>query len=88
MFLKHDEKPDEPNRNNFFIWEVPPITKVNPRTKVDILDRLGHYIQTELLSRHKKREAPKDQSAARYGIPCPITDLANDLYDTAHTNGC
>lgn len=86
MFLKHDEKPDDPNRNNFFIWEVPPITKVNPRIKADILNRLGHYIQTELLSRHKKWEAKRDQSEARYGIPCPITDLANDLYDTAHTN--
>ncbi|MCB2212180.1 hypothetical protein KQI52_08735 [bacterium] len=86
MFLKHDEKPDDPNHNNFFIWEVPGITKVNPRIKQEILDRLGHYIQTELLSRYKKWEAQKDHSTARYGIPCPITDLANDLYDTAHTN--
>jgi len=86
MFLKHDEKPDDPNRNNFFIYEVPGITKVNPRIKQEILDRLGHYIRTELLSWYKKWEAEKDQSAARYGIACPITDLANDLYDTAHTN--
>ena len=43
--------------------------------------QLGYYVRTELKYRFKAI----DSGNARYSIPCPITELAMDLYDSAHT---
>ncbi|GBE30395.1 hypothetical protein BMS3Bbin04_01428 [bacterium BMS3Bbin04] len=86
VFLAANEKPTSPDDNNFFIYKVPAIKKLNPIIKEEIRERFGHYLQTELLSRYKKWEAQQQSSTARYGIPCPITDLEKDLYDSAQTN--
>jgi len=86
VFLVADEKPTNPDHNNFFIYKVPAIKKLNPHIREEIRERFGHYMRTELKKRHKKWEAQQQTSTARYGIPCPITDLEKDLYDSAQTN--
>ena len=86
LYLVSGEKPSSPDRNNFFIYQVPGIRQLNPRIKDEIRERFGHYVRTELHSRYKKWEAQQAQSTARYSIPCPITKFAEDLYDSAQTN--
>lgn len=81
LFLVAGEKPTNPNNNNFFIYKVPPVKEINPRIKEQILERLGCYIQSELKQRHENWE----EGNARYCIPCPITELAENLYDSSFT---
>jgi len=85
LFLVKDERPDDRNRNNFFIYQVGQIPAVIPNFKQEILKRLGHYIQTELKDRYLQWEATRENSQARYGIPCPITQFEIDLFDSAQT---
>ena len=85
IFLVAGERPTDPNNNNFFIYKVPPVKEVNPRIKTEILERLGHYIQTELKQRYLNWQAVETESKARYSIPCPITRLADDLYISSLT---
>jgi hypothetical protein len=81
LFLVAGEKPTDQNNNNFFIYKVMPAREINPRIKAEILERLGHYIQTEL----KQRYEGWTEGNARYSIPCPITPLAEDLYSSSQT---
>jgi len=85
LFLVSDERPINPDQNNFFIHKVPPVVNINPRIKEEILDRLGHYIYTELKERYERWLQELPTNSARYGIPCPITPLAEDLYVSAKT---
>lgn len=85
MFLVPDEKPTSPDNNNFFIYQVPPVTQINPRIKKEILERLGWYMRTELRKRYEEWKVRQIESACRYGIPCPITQLELDLYGSAMT---
>ena len=81
LFLVSGEKPTSANNNNFFIYKVPPVKEINPKIKEQIFERLGYYIQTEL----KERYENWTEGSSRYSIPCPITPLAVDLYDSSQT---
>lgn len=83
IHLVKEERPTDPNSNNFFMYRVQAVPAIIPNFKELVLQRLGWYIQTELKARYESWEAEKSVSQARYGIPCPITSYESQLFDGA-----
>lgn len=86
VFLKWKEEPESDNTNNFFIYRVPPVLagKIDSQLQQKVLDRLGHYVRSELKSRYEAL-SKQDRSNSRYILNAPITHFAKELFASSKT---
>lgn len=83
LYVEKTEKPNNPNNNQFFVWEFPAISKkIDGTFNQKLKERLGHYIRTEL----KTVFDNINKSYTRYGIPVPITTYEEQLFENNTTN--
>ncbi len=87
LAVKESEKPEGDKDNNFFFYNIPNITsgKRDRNLKDELKKRLGHYCRTELKERYDRIMANPDPRC-RYVIPCPITELGKELYNSGKTD--
>ena len=78
LYVSRKEMPADEFNNQFFVYEFPPITKaMDPRIQEEILNRLGHYIRTELKSVYINIK----NYGYRYSIQVPITEEEKALFN-------
>jgi len=83
LFVTRDEEPKNELNNQFFVYEVPPISgplDVNIQEKLE--KRLGHYIRTELKDVYNNL----NRNGCRYGIKVPITEEEKGLFRDSVSN--
>ena len=77
---------DESN-NQFFVLEYTKSLKNRDRKFGEkILDRIGHYIRTELKQVYEKMIADPDNDQHRYGLAVPVTDDEKRLFSLGVTS--
>lgn len=82
MYVKKEELPTDEANNQFFVFEFNMFEgTLDNMIQQQLLDRLGHYIQTELKSVFNSLEISK----FRYSIPVPITNEERDLFNSNTT---
>lgn len=86
MYVEKDEKPTDEFNNQFFVYELPQVSKKDRDSgiKFKLRDRLGHYIRTELLDVYNN--IPIFEKSPRYTIPVPITEAEVRLFEDNTTN--
>ncbi|MCP4583780.1 MAG: hypothetical protein GY839_19390 [candidate division Zixibacteria bacterium] len=77
LYVSREEMPSDEYNNQFFVFEFPPIQKaMDPKIQEKILNRLGHYIRTELKSVYDTIQ----NAGYRYSIQVPITNEEKALF--------
>ena len=83
IYVKRDELPTDSKNNQFFVYELPPIkTGINTDIQSDLVNRLGHYIRTEL----KQVYEGLNMDGYRYSIDVPITPEEKLLFQCSTTD--
>lgn len=87
MYAAREEAPTNDANNQFFVYEFPDLSAtIDPQLSDKILDRLGHYIRTELKTVYDRL----DTAGYRYSISVPITQeeeamFKSNVTDIEHT---
>jgi len=82
MYVKKEELPTDEANNQFFVFEFKKFDgTLDNMIQQQLLDRLGHYIRTELKSIFNSLTTEK----FRYSIPVPITKEERDLFNSNTT---
>ena len=77
LFVSREEMPTDTKNNQFFVYEFPVFTgSIDPALQQKVLDRLGHYIRTELKTIYDGLPS----NGFRYSINVPITDEEKELF--------
>lgn len=77
LYVSREEEPTDDRNNQFFVYEFPPISgALDNQIQQKLVDRLGHYVRTEL----KTVWGSLDTSGYRYSISVPITDEEMALF--------
>jgi hypothetical protein len=81
-----NEKPAHERDNQFFMLTLTERPKnLNSKIKVELRERVGYYVRTELRTRFLKWQASGIESQNRYSLPCPITDNMLYVYESSKT---
>ena len=82
LYLKKEELPTDESNNQFFVMEFKKFEQeIDNSFQQAVIDRLGHYIRTELKTVYDSLELEK----YRYSIPVPITKEERDLFNVNTT---
>lgn len=82
LYLKKEELPGDEANNQFFVMEFKRFDgDIDNTILQDIIDRLGHYIRTELKAVYESLDTKK----YRYSIPVPITKEERALFNSNTT---
>jgi hypothetical protein len=77
IFVERDEIPTDDANNQFFVYEFKKFEgKIDKEYSQKIVDRLGHYIRTEL----KEVFDHLPQDGYRYSVATPITEAERSLF--------
>lgn len=81
-----NEKPTFESDNQFFMLTLTERPKnLNSSIKVDLRERIGYYVRTELRTRFLKWQASGVETKNRYSMPCPITPDMLYVYESSKT---
>lgn len=82
LYLKKEELPTDESNNQFFVMEFKKFEQeIDNSFQQAVIDRLGHYIRTELKTVYDSLELER----YRYSIPVPITKEERDLFNVNTT---
>jgi energy-coupling factor transporter ATP-binding protein EcfA2 len=82
LYLKKEELPMDESNNQFFVMEFKQFEQeIDNSFQEAFIDRLGHYIRTEL----KRVYESLDTKKYRYSIPVPITKEERALFNSNTT---
>jgi len=82
VFVRSEEIPTDSWNNQFFVYEFPELEgRPDAQIQKKILERLGHYIRTEL----KTVFNGLDLKGVRYSIDVPITEYEEALFSNNKT---
>ncbi len=76
VFAEKRELPTTPDENQFFVYEMQPLKNRDVNIKKKLVDRLGHYIDTELKDLYDNMPT----NNYRYQISVPITDAEKRIF--------
>jgi len=77
----------EEDNNQFFVLEFTERLKTRDRKFLEkIMDRIGHYIRTELKQVYDKMMSDPDTDQNRYGLKVPVTDDEKRLFSLGVTS--
>ena len=81
LYVNREEMPSDEKNNQFFVYELPEVNKERRRADMQkmLVDRLGHYIRTEL--KDVFDSVTDSMDFYRYSISTPITDAEIDLFN-------
>ena len=86
MFLVDSERPSSPQDNQFFMYHMPKPKTLNSNISVELMERIGYYIRTELRDLYEAwKMDPAAQHACRYQIPVPMTELLIEQYHNSRS---
>jgi hypothetical protein len=86
MYLHEGERPVDEHGNQFFMYTIiRDVRYVNADLGSELKKRAGHYVRTELRAIYEAWVEENTSRKNRYGIPCPITDLAEQQFDDARS---
>lgn len=77
LFVISEELPADSKNNQFFVYEFPPLSgAIDPTIQEKLVNRLGHYIRTELKTVYDGLNI----DGYRYSIDVPITEWEKELF--------
>ena len=77
LYVNREEMPTDSKNNQFFVYEFPDLNgTIDPQIQQKLIDRLGHYIRTEL----KNVFYALNMDGYRYSIDGPITESEEELF--------
>jgi hypothetical protein len=77
VFVRSEEQPEDSWNNQFFVYEFPALDgRPDAQIKNKVIERLGHYIRTEL----KTVFESLNLEGFRYSIDVPITEYEDALF--------
>lgn len=81
IYVEREEMPTDENNNQFFVFRMQPHESFDANLQDKLIDRLGHYIRTEL----KTIFDSLNLNISRYSISVPITDEEKRLFNNSLT---
>ena len=82
IYVERDEIPTDTKNNQFFVYRLQAHKTFDAELQQKLIDRLGHYIRTEL----KVVYDNLNPSGFRYTIAVPITDEEKKLFNNSVTD--
>ena len=83
IFVEREEMPNDPKNNQFFVYRFHKNYKtIDPDLNQKLIDRLTHYVRTELKDVFEKLSF----EGYRYSIEVPITEEEKRLFKTSYTD--
>ena len=82
IYVERDELPTDTRNNQFFVYRMKPHSGFDAKLQEKIIDRLGHYVRSELKSVFEALNL----SAYRYAIDTPITPEEKKLFNNSVTD--
>jgi hypothetical protein len=82
IYVERDEIPTDDRNNQFFVYHMQPHNTFDADLQQKLIDRLGHYIRTEL----KAVFVGLSFVGYRYSIAVPITDEEKKLFNNSVTD--
>jgi len=82
VYVDRNEKPTDERNNQFFVYRLQPHGTFDADLQQKLIDRLGHYIRTEL----KNIFNNLNMTGYRYSIEVPITEEEKKLFDNSITD--
>lgn len=78
VFVRSEEMPSNSKNNQFFVYEFPVFSdEIDPQIQDKIIERLGHYVRTELKTVFENLSL----DGYRYSIDVPITAYEKSLFE-------
>lgn len=81
IYVERDEIPTDDRNNQFFVYRLQPHSTFDADLQQKLIDRLGHYIRTELKAVFENLNL----TGFRYSISVPITDEEKKLFNNSVT---
>ncbi|MHC1737753.1 MAG: DUF5906 domain-containing protein [Ignavibacteriaceae bacterium] len=82
IYVERDEIPTDDRNNQFFVYRIKPHNSFDADLQQKLIDRMGHYIRTELKTVFENLNT----SGYRYSIAVPITDDEKNLFNSSITD--
>ena len=82
IYVERDEIPTDDRNNQFFVYRMKPHNSFDADLQQKLIDRMGHYIRTELKTVFENLNT----SGYRYSIAVPITDDEKNLFNSSVTD--
>jgi len=76
IYVERDEMPTDECNNQFFVYRLQSHKSFDPDLQQKLIDRMGHYIRTELKAVYESL----NHDGFRYSIAVPITDEEKKLF--------
>jgi hypothetical protein len=87
IHVESGELTQNPSNNQFFVHEfLHSLTSVDRDIQQKLMDRIGHYSRTELKQVFDSIQGSSKAQQHRYGIPVPITDAQQRLFNLGVTS--
>jgi hypothetical protein len=82
IYVEREEAPTDEKNNQFFVYKFKPFSgPIDPEYVKKLIDRIGHYIRTELKTVYESI----NPEGYRYSIPVPITEEEKLLFQNSIT---
>ena len=82
IYVERDEIPTDSRNNQFFVYKFQPHADFDAQLEEKIIDRLGHYVRSELRSVFSSLNI----NTFRYAIDTPITPEEQKLFNNSVTD--